>query len=97
MIIPERSLRLPWSPKTISSTQDFERFDRALSELEDEDQWINDFIKTSQLRGRGNRPQKMSFPMPEDRDAKVTRMSRRTLAPEGLGQISISVSGAHMN
>jgi len=45
MIIPERSLRLPWSPKTISSTQDFERFDRALSELEDEDQWINDFIK----------------------------------------------------
>jgi hypothetical protein len=45
MIIPERSPSLPWSPKTIPSTQDFERFDRALSELEFEDRWINDFIK----------------------------------------------------
>jgi hypothetical protein len=45
MIIPERSPPLPWSPKTIPSAQDLERFDRALSELEDEDRWINDFIK----------------------------------------------------
>jgi hypothetical protein len=29
MIIPERSPPLSWSPKTIPSTQDWERFDRA--------------------------------------------------------------------
>jgi hypothetical protein len=43
MIILQRSPPLPWCPTTMSSTKDFARFDRALSE--DEDRWIIDFIK----------------------------------------------------
>jgi len=34
-----------WFPKTISSDEDSKRLDRALSDLMNEEQWINDFIK----------------------------------------------------
>jgi hypothetical protein len=34
-----------WSAATISSDEDCGRLDRALAELEREDQWINSFIK----------------------------------------------------
>jgi hypothetical protein len=52
MIILERSPPLPWSPKTIPSTQDFERFDRALSG--DEVRWVNGVminVALTNLRG----------------------------------------------
>jgi hypothetical protein len=42
------TVRLPpthWSPTTISTDEACERLDRALEELEMEDQWINSFIK----------------------------------------------------
>jgi hypothetical protein len=45
--------RLPpthWSAVTISSLEDCERLDRALEELEKEDQWINSFIKRLNYR-----------------------------------------------
>jgi hypothetical protein len=35
---------------TISSLEDCERLDRALEELEKEDQWINSFIKRLNYR-----------------------------------------------
>ena len=45
MKIPTKPLPTHWSPVTISSDEDCERLDRALEELEKEDQWINSFIK----------------------------------------------------
>lgn len=45
MTIPAKLPPTRWSPVTISSDEDCERLDRALEELEKEDQWINSFIK----------------------------------------------------
>jgi hypothetical protein len=43
--IPARLPPTHWSPVTISGDEDCARLDRALEELENEDQWINSFIK----------------------------------------------------
>jgi hypothetical protein len=45
MTIPTTLPPTHWSPVTISSDEDCELLDRALEELEKEDQWINSFIK----------------------------------------------------
>jgi len=45
MTIPAKPPPTHWSPVTISCDDDCERLDRALEELEKEDQWINSFIK----------------------------------------------------
>jgi hypothetical protein len=43
MITPERPPLTPWSPKTISSDEHYERLDRALREFSD-NQWVHEFI-----------------------------------------------------
>jgi hypothetical protein len=48
--IPTRLPPTHWSPVTISSLEGCERLDRALEELEKEDQWINSFIKRLNYR-----------------------------------------------
>jgi hypothetical protein len=45
MTIPARLPPTHWSPLTIPGDEDCARLDRALEELEKEDQWINSFIK----------------------------------------------------
>jgi hypothetical protein len=45
MTIPIRLPPTHWSPAIIPSDEEYARLDRALAELEKEDQWINSFIK----------------------------------------------------
>jgi hypothetical protein len=45
MIIREYTAPMPWSPRTTAGHQGHELLNRALNDLEDEDQWVNDFIK----------------------------------------------------
>ena len=45
MIIPQNTAPMLWSPRTAAGHQGHELLDRALDELEQEDQWVNDFIE----------------------------------------------------
>jgi hypothetical protein len=45
MIIPQDTAPMLWSPRTAPGHQGDEMRDRALDELENEDQWVNDFIE----------------------------------------------------
>jgi hypothetical protein len=45
MIRPANTAPMLWSPRTAPGGQGHELLDRALNDLEKEDQWVNDFIK----------------------------------------------------
>jgi hypothetical protein len=45
MIIQDNIAPTAWSPRTASGHEDDELLDRALNQLKQEDQWVNDFIK----------------------------------------------------
>jgi hypothetical protein len=50
MILPATAQATPWPRHTISGDQDLEPLDRALNDLMNEDQWVDDFIKRLNYR-----------------------------------------------
>jgi hypothetical protein len=45
MIISQNTAPMLWSPRTAPGHQGQELLDRALDDLEQEDQWVDDFIE----------------------------------------------------
>jgi hypothetical protein len=59
MTIPQDTAPMRWSPRTAPGHQGDGMGDHALDELENEDQWVNDFIERLKLRNRGYWPRKI--------------------------------------